>query len=184
MASGLGDPSFSGVGTGGMTAQNDGRNSAQQLSEKGFGTFRKQTLRKIMNDKLYGDLHAMRTDPAKLGFSEAEQQQMTDQAAQGATMQRAASQREIGRQALAGQGFQQGAFADTSRQIAGDAAQDMAAASANVQDLNEQKIQAEKQRITQEVNQERERRKANNQFWMKFGLDGLTTIGQLIMPIP
>ncbi len=149
----------------------------KRAGQPGQGSFNP---RKVQVDMLKADYATLAKNPQALGLSDAEKQQQIDQAAQAAGAQRQSAQAELGRQALAGQGFQQGAFTQASQNIGAGAAQDVAQASAQVQDRSNQLIEQEKDRILAEVDAERAKRTQNRQFWLQFGLSSYEAVGKNI----
>ena len=92
-------------------------------------------------DMLMEDLKRMREDPGSLGMSEAERTKMIGDATSAANAQQQGQVSQLGQQALAGQGFQAGAFQEAQRGIAGQSGDAAVKAAVGVNDLNQRMIQ-------------------------------------------
>ncbi len=131
---------------------------------------------KQSREMLAQDLAALRNDPMSLGLSRAEQQQMRADATQAATAQNQAQATQLAQQALAGQGFQQGAFNQAQAQLGQSAADAGVKAGAQINDLNNRIIEQKRGDIMQRLDAERERAKENTRFWLNMGIKGVSSI--------
>lgn len=120
------------------------------------------------------DANALTTNPAALGLSEQQRQQMQSEANQAITAQTQGQVQQLNQAALAGQGFQQGGFAQAAQDVADSGAEGAAKASADISALSEQKANAEANRIRNQMNSMADARKEDVKFWANFGLQGIS----------
>lgn len=135
---------------------------------------------KTRKDMLAADLELLRTNPEALGLSDAERRQMVSEATEAGNTQRQAQATQLSRDALAGQGFQQGAFVDAQRAVSEGAAQDAATASLEANKLSKAMQKQEEARILGDLNASADRARENAQYWAQFGLDSAATVGELM----
>jgi len=133
---------------------------------------------KTYKEMLKADVRRLQTNPESLGLSAAQRKQMVSEATEAAGSQRRAQMEDLAQMALAGQGFQQGAFSQAQRDVVEGAAQDAASAAQKVNDLNRRIIDAEKSRIRAELDAARGRARDDARFWAQFGLDSAATLVQ------
>lgn len=115
-------------------------------------------------------------DPQAFGLSDAERQKIIGEAAQQDAAARQAQVSELGRQALAGQGFQAGAFQQAQESIAAGGEQAAAAAAAAAADLNQRMIEQGAAQARARLDAERERVRENTRFWLNMGINGAASI--------
>lgn len=125
-------------------------------------------------DLLRADAEALANNPAALGLSEQQRQQMQSEANQAITAQKQGQVQQLNQAALAGQGFQQGGFAQAAQDVANSGAEASAKASADISALSEQKANAEANRIRNALNTAADARKEDVKFWANFGLQGIS----------
>lgn len=146
------------------------------------GLFGGTGLRPVKQSKmmLKSDLNRLQTDPDSLGLSQSQQETMIGNATQAARTGAQAQTAQLSRDALAGQGFQAGAFQQAQQNIA-DTAQDAGVqAAAGVNQLHTALVQQEKSRIMGDLDAARERTRENTRFWMQFGVDGFSSMMSML----
>lgn len=127
--------------------------------------------RKQQKEMFAADLDTMRNDPDALGLTEAQRQTMIGSASQQAQAGAVAQTAQLGRDALAGQGFQQGSFADAARGLA-DTGEDAAVkATVGVNELHRSMIDSEKARIEGRLAEEVARKDAQKKMMAKMGVN-------------
>lgn len=136
--------------------------------------------RKYQKEQLEADATTLATNPDALGLTEAQRRQMVSEATEASNVQRQAESSDLARTALAGQGFQQGAFVDAQREVAAGAAADTAEASNAAGKLHQAMIDQEKLRIHGDIEAARARAAENTKFWAEFGLDAAETVGDVL----
>lgn len=139
---------------------------------------------KQSREMLAADLATLRSDPQKLGLSDAEQEKMRSEAVQTASAQNQAQSSQLAQAALAGQGFQQGAFQNAQADLGESAADAGVKAGANIRDLNNRIIESKKADIMSRLDAEREKAKENTRFWLNLGIQGVGAIIGAAMGAP
>ncbi len=135
-------------------------------------------LRPVKTSKmmLKADLNRLQTDPDSLGLTQSQQENMIAQSTQAARTGAQAQTAALSRDALAGQGFQAGAFSQAQQGVA-DTVQDAAVQAApGVHQLHTALVQQEKARILGDLDAARERTRENTRFWMQFGVDAFSSM--------
>lgn len=127
--------------------------------------------RKVLKQQLAADTATLQHDPNALGLSDPERQKMIGDATQQANAQQNAAVSQLGQSALAGQGFQQGAFTEAARAIPDQGEKAAAQAAVGVNQLHRQMVDSEKARIMGELDAMRARKAENVKFWTQFGID-------------
>lgn len=135
--------------------------------------------KKRLKEMLARDAETLKSNPMGLGYTQAQQRQMKDEANQEAAARAAQSATELGRQALAGNQNQAAAFERAGQQAA-DLNQATASVSAEVSKANLQKIDQEKARILTDLMTERQIRRENVRYWAQYGLSGVDTVSNAI----
>jgi len=121
-------------------------------------------------------------NPTALGMSGAEQGQMIRNAAEAARAQQQAAVTDLNQTALAGQGFQQGAFTDAVNQTGSITSEATAKAAADVNNLNRKIIDQQIAKAYTDLAAERDRVSQNTRYWMDMfmqlaGSAGMAAIG-------
>lgn len=144
---------------------------------------------KTARELLGQDLEKLK-DPQAFGLSDAERQRMIGDAAQQDAAARQAQVSDLGRQALAGQGFQAGAFQQAQEGIAAGGEQAAAGAASAAADLNQRMIEQGTAQARARLDAERDRVRENTRFWLNMGIQGASAIvsaaisGGLGFPMP
>lgn len=128
---------------------------------------------KAAKAQLGADTLALQTDPLSLGLSDPERQKRIAEATQQATAQQQASISALNQSALGGQGFQAGEFNQAAQDQANKVANATAQATVGVNNLNDQLINSEKQRIFGEMDAARARKAETANFWRQLGIDAV-----------
>lgn len=139
---------------------------------------------KQSRELLAADVNMMRTDPAKLGLSDAEKERMRAEAVQTASAQNQAQASQLAQAALAGQGFQAGQFEQAQQNLGQSAAEAGAKAGAQINELSNRIAERKKADIMSRLDAERERAKENTRFWLDFGIKGVGAIVAAAMGAP
>ena len=129
--------------------------------------------RKAWADQMNKDWTALTTDPMSLGMSDAERQKMIGEATAQANAAQNAQVSQMNQSALAGQGFQAGTFAQGARDVAAQSSDAAAKASVGINQLNQQMIDKEKERIYAEMDAARQRKTETDNFWRGLGIDAV-----------
>lgn len=158
---------YAGEGLGGL---------AQNIRKGETSKQKKLKLRpdRTFKDMLAGDIHTMRQDPLALGYSDAEREQMMSEGLEASRANMQAQQSQVSRQALAGQDFQAGAYADAQRNIAEAGQETVADLSRDIMQANLARISQEEQRIRSDLDKQRQIKEDKMRFWSQFGIDGVT----------
>lgn len=135
---------------------------------------------RTQKEMLAADINLLQTNPEAFGLSEAERRQMVSEATEAGNTQRQAQTTQLSRDALAGQGFQQGAFVDAQRAVAEGASQDAATASTEANKLSKAMIAQAEARIKGELDAAAVKSAENAKFWAGFGLDSAEAAGSII----
>lgn len=174
------------TGGAGLAALAAGKGIADAAGKKGafaadgaLGKIFNPKYRREERDMLAADLERLKTDPDSLGMTDEQRQEMISEATQEARTAAQGQMSQLSRDALAGQGFQQGAFLEAQQQAANQTADAAARASADARTLHNQLVEQEKARILGNVRRERELAAENAKFWAQFGLDAGAALGIL-----
>lgn len=156
------------------------RYETEDRARKGKKISFKKTLRPVKEAKemLAEDLETLKTDPSKWGLTEAQRQQMIGEATQQAGQLQAERTRELTQAALAGQGFQQGEFAEAARAQGAESEQAAATAAVAANELSQQMIQQRSAETRAALDAARERARENARFWAKFGIDTMSAMNE------
>lgn len=141
-----------------------------------------KNLRPIKQEKemLKQDVALMRESPEALGLSQAEREQMVSEQQSAAAAQRQGAQTDLARTALAGQDFQQGAFAQAQENIAAQAASTGAQAARSATDASMARVTQQEARIRRDLAAAAERNRKQAQFWAQMGINAAgTALGAL-----
>lgn len=128
---------------------------------------------KEQKQRLIQDYRTLQKNPDKLGLSPVEREKMLGEATRAATAQQQGQVTQMNQAALAGQGFQQGAFADAARDTSSAASEAAAKAAVGVGQLHQDLINKEKERILGSLDAAAQQTRENRRFWMQFGLQGI-----------
>lgn len=128
-------------------------------------------------EMLAADVNTLRNDPGALGLSDAERQKMIADATQQAGALQQAQTSQLAQAALAGTPQASQQLQQAAQGIAAQGGQAAVQAASGVNQLNQQIIDSEKQRIRAALEAERERVKENTRFWLNMGITG---VGALI----
>jgi hypothetical protein len=140
--------------------------------------------RKKLRDQLKADWSRMTTDPDSLGLSEAQKADMLAQQTQAARTGAQGQVAQLSRDALAGQGFQAGAFAQAQQDVADQVQDATVKAQPDVNRLHHELVNKERDRIMGDMQRKKQENAAEAQFWAQFGLDSAATIGNLMNGTP
>jgi hypothetical protein len=121
------------------------------------GDFMKRDLKRRMD--LYEN------DPYALGIPEEEQQEMRSAALTEDRVNRQAQANQIAQAALAGQGFQQGAFAEAQTELAEGGEQAAASISSQIAAQHQAKMLSEQDRLMVDAQNQRALADAQRRFW-------------------
>jgi hypothetical protein len=138
--------------------------------------------RKEQVELLVKELELYKNDANKLGLSNAEKQQQVDAATRQASAQAGNQNQQLGQMALAGQGFQQGAFSNAAAGAQDSVANVAASASANAEAAHLQKIEMARERIMQGLAAERLTRRQNREYWANYVMAGVQTVASVFVP--
>jgi hypothetical protein len=144
---------------------------------------------KTARELLAKDIEKLK-DPQAFGLSDAERQRIIADAAQQDAAARQSQVSELGRQALAGQGFQAGAFQQAQEEVATGGERASAGAAAAAADLNQRMVEQGAAQARARLDAERERVRQNTRFWLDMGIKGASAIvsaavgGGLGIPMP
>lgn len=146
----------------------------------------KRATRAVQQSKemLAQDVKALRNDPMSLGLTGAEQEKMRADAVQTTSAQNQAQATQLSQAALAGQGFQQGAFQQAQEGLGEAAADAGLKAGAQINDLNNRIIEQKRGEIMSRLEAERDRIKENTRFWMNMGIQGVGAVISAAMGVP
>ena len=152
--------------------------SGAKLDEKNPLNFKdKLHPRRTSREMLRADLATMQNNPNALGLSDAEKEKMRAEAVQTASAQNQALSGQLSQQALAGQGFQSGSFAQAQRDVGASSADAGTKAGTGINDLSNRMIESEKERIRAAVEQRRAQNEERARYWLNFGI---TSMGAMI----
>ena len=131
---------------------------------------------KQSKEMLAADLQTLRTNPEALGMTEAEKEKMRADAVQTASAQNQAQSSQLAQSALAGQGFQQGAFNQAQQALGESAADAGVKAGSSINELNNRIIESESQRIRDALEAERKLKMEKDRFWLNLGIQGVGAV--------
>jgi hypothetical protein len=125
-------------------------------------------------DMLLADVNTMNKTPWALGMTDAQKQEMVDQAQQTAGMQAASQQAELERQTMAaGSGLQAGYLQEASRGIADESGKAGAAASAQANLASRQLIEQRSAEIRGRLAGDVQQAIQSQQYWTDKGFEAL-----------
>lgn len=155
------------------SAQGGDRKKAGKVSLKPkdwFPKLREKALGapKLQKEMLKSDIERMRS--GELGLTEAEKRQRVADTMTQVNAQQQAQQSQLGRDALAGQDFQQGAFVEAAGEVADAGAQAAASASRAAQDASDTLAEREATRIRSELAAAADRKRETDQWWLDRGI--------------
>lgn len=131
----------------------------------------KGSLKKFIRERLATGMDRLQNDPMSLGMSDQDIEEMLAKHQQAGINQQLAQAAQLQQAALAGQGFQAGAFNQAYEDISAQADQNMATASKNVMDANQALIEQNKGMLLSEIYGQIDRKSAAAQFWAQYGMD-------------
>jgi hypothetical protein len=129
---------------------------------------------KTAKQMLKADVETLQERPEELGLSDSEKQKIASEAQAQADARATAQISELGRTALAGQGFQQGALQEAARETAAEATAASAQATSAAEKMSREMIARESARIRAALDAQRGRARETNT--MIYG-DALTAAG-------
>ncbi len=132
-----------------------------------------------ITERLAKENALLNSDPNKLGLTDAEKQQQVADATQQASAQVGNQNQQLGQMALAGQGFQQGAFANAAADGQQNVENVAASAAANAEADHLQKIEMARERIMQGLVALRASRQERRKFYADYAMAGAQTAAEV-----
>lgn len=126
--------------------------------------------------QLGADQARLQNDPNSFGLSDTEKDNMAAKAADTAGKQSQAAAGDLAQAALAGQGFQAGAFETAQRGLGEGAADAAVTARTGINDLHSRMVESAKQDVANRIHAERMSKKQEAQFWSQFAVDSTANL--------
>lgn len=126
--------------------------------------------------QLAADHKRLQNDPLSFGLSDTEKEKQAAAAADTAGKQAQSAAGDLAQAALAGQGFQAGAFEMAQKNLGEGAADAAVEARTGLNDLSSRMIEAARTDVQNRIHAERMSKKQEAQFWAQLGVDGTANL--------